>query len=201
MKPWKKSRELPHSSPPPESPFPSSFRLNKSDQPMEDLGHPMHQGRATLAQLGTSQLPAPPCSSAYRGSHESGWASNTGVSLGKESRGIETGALSSLYPTHSPMFSPFSSSSPAVPGWREVLWGRGKTPSWTQPLTGCGPCMSPPLLSGPQFSFFWVQNRVDLEALSFAVAPSLSDAPAKSDPRGQPGLNPSMSATGFLTLA
>lgn len=51
-----------------------------------------------LPRFGTSQFPAPSYSSAYRGSHESGRASRTGVPLGKEARGTETGALSSLYP-------------------------------------------------------------------------------------------------------
>lgn len=51
-----------------------------------------------------------------------------------------------------------------------------------------------PSLSEPQFSFFWVQKVVDLDALPFAMAPSFSDAPAKSDPRSQGHSSPSLSA-------
>ena len=71
-----------------------------------------------LPSFGTSQFPAPPCSSAYRGSHESGRASRTGVPLGKETRGTETGALSSLCPLILHCLRLSSAPPPALPRWR-----------------------------------------------------------------------------------
>lgn len=74
---------------------------------------------------------------------------------------------------------PSPAPPPPAPGWREVLWGRGKTKpgsasAWPWPLH------EPRPLSEPQFSVFWVQTGIDLGALLIAMAPALSDSPAKS---------------------
>lgn len=86
-----------------------------------ELPHPPRH----LLRFGTSQFPAPSYSSAYRGSHESGRASRTGVPLGKEARGTETGALSSLYPLIHHCLPLSSAPPPALPGWRVCHVGLG----------------------------------------------------------------------------
>lgn len=129
-------RELPHPFPQSEASSHSFFlRLNKSEQSTEDVSCPATK-TAAPAQLCHLQLPAPSCSSTYRGSHESRRASRTGVPLVKENSFIDTEALSSFsFVTVFSLLQP----PPAVLEWRNVLLGGGKTPSWAQPLTGCGP--------------------------------------------------------------
>lgn len=97
-----------------------------------------------LPSLGTSQFPAPPCSSAYRGSHKSRRASRTGVPLGKETGGMETGALSSLHPLVHHCLPLFSAPPPALPGWRICHMGLGLR-------LGCAPRVESWPLSEPVF--------------------------------------------------
>lgn len=146
----------------------------------------------------TPHLPAPSSSSAYRGSHESRRPGGTRVPLGKETKVIETRASSSLNPTHPPLFSPFSSPSSSSPGMEEYHTGwkedtkLGIASDWLWPLRESQPLAQPP------FSFFGVQNGVDLDAPPFAMVPSLSDSLAKPDPRSKACLNSSMSAAWFF---
>lgn len=154
---------------------PSSNRSNPSKVrtwSTEDLDSscPTRQGRTcTCSALGPPSPQLLPAAGTYRGSHESRRASRTRVPLGKETRGTVTGALSGLYPSHSPLSSPFSISSPSYPRMEGMsCGGRGTNPGWAQPA--CLWTLSESqALSEPQFSFSGGLKGVDLGTLLFAM--------------------------------
>jgi hypothetical protein len=128
LKPWKTKQELPRPSAQAEatshSSLPGSNKLNPPkviNSVPRGHGCELPRTQRHLPSFGTSQFPAPPRSSAYRGSHESGRASRTRVPLGKETRGTETGALSSLCPLIHHCLRLSSAPPPALPGWRVRL--------------------------------------------------------------------------------